>query len=204
MTEEVRQRCFEPFFTTKGERGTGLAWAIYRIVQRHGGSISIEVSWGKDGRRHSPPGVDARERRRVAGNAAPLRPCECCSLRTNRKSAKSRRNICEVMGTLSKLPRRLQGLSDFMAAIRRRCCGSRNAGDERRSNDRGIQGDLPRHAGGIGYGFADMPMDGITEAPAGFGYAQTNHTDGLTQGDCQVLAAAPKSGRPNQAAINGS
>ncbi len=48
MTEEIRQRCFEPFFTTKGERGTGLGLAIvYGIVQRHGGSISIESEEGK-------------------------------------------------------------------------------------------------------------------------------------------------------------
>ena len=48
MTEEIRQRCFEPFFTTKGERGTGLGLAIvYGIVQRHGGTISMESEEGK-------------------------------------------------------------------------------------------------------------------------------------------------------------
>ena len=48
MTEEVQQRCFEPFFTTKGERGTGLGLAIvYGIVQRHGGTISMDSKEGK-------------------------------------------------------------------------------------------------------------------------------------------------------------
>jgi PAS domain S-box-containing protein len=48
MTEEVRQRCFEPFFTTRGEHGTGLGLAIvYGIMQRHGGTISIESEEGK-------------------------------------------------------------------------------------------------------------------------------------------------------------
>ncbi len=48
MSEEIRQRCFEPFFTTKGERGTGLGLAIvYGIIQRHGGTITIESEESK-------------------------------------------------------------------------------------------------------------------------------------------------------------
>ena len=42
MTREQRQRIFEPFFTTK-TKGTGLGMAIaQRIVETHGGMISVE------------------------------------------------------------------------------------------------------------------------------------------------------------------
>jgi signal transduction histidine kinase len=45
---ELRERIFEPFFTTKGPRGgTGLGLAVCRtVVERHGGSIRLEVGEG--------------------------------------------------------------------------------------------------------------------------------------------------------------
>jgi signal transduction histidine kinase len=48
MSEQVRERCLEPFFTTKGKKGTGLGLAmVFGIVQRHGGSMSIESALGR-------------------------------------------------------------------------------------------------------------------------------------------------------------
>jgi CheY-like chemotaxis protein len=48
MTEEQAARCLEPFFSTKGDKGTGLGLAVvYGIIQRHGGTISIQSEVGK-------------------------------------------------------------------------------------------------------------------------------------------------------------
>lgn len=45
---EIQPKLFEPFFTTKGSRGTGLGLSItHTIVQRSGGSITVESEPGK-------------------------------------------------------------------------------------------------------------------------------------------------------------
>jgi PAS domain S-box-containing protein len=43
ISEDVHSHLFQPFFTTKGELGTGLGlWVSRGIINKHGGTISIE------------------------------------------------------------------------------------------------------------------------------------------------------------------
>ncbi len=48
MDEEVRKKMFTSFFSTKGSEGTGLGLlATQKIVQEHGGTITVDVGPGK-------------------------------------------------------------------------------------------------------------------------------------------------------------
>jgi histidine kinase len=47
MSEDERQRLFTKFYSTKGSKGTGLGLVVTRkVVEEHGGSISVESSLG--------------------------------------------------------------------------------------------------------------------------------------------------------------
>jgi len=47
IPSEKMKKIFSPFFTTK-DKGTGLGLAVsYRIIQDHGGDISVESKTGK-------------------------------------------------------------------------------------------------------------------------------------------------------------
>ena len=50
MSQNVLKQIFDPFFTTKRAKGgTGLGLAIaYRIIEEHGGNISVASNTGKD------------------------------------------------------------------------------------------------------------------------------------------------------------
>ena len=207
MTEEVRQRCFEPFFTTKGERGTGLGMAIvYGIVQRHGGSISIESEVGKGTIVVIRLPVLTPESGAVLpGGAAPLRPLRVLLVEDEPQ-------VCDIEAEylrgdghfVETAADGCQGLKRFRAGrfdvvVADRAMPEMN-GDQMTEAIKQIS---PRTPVVLVTGFADMPMDGIEgkRLPDLIMRKPITQT-ALRQAIARVLATVPKADQPNQAVIN--
>src|ERR1039458_5695757 len=207
MTEEVRQHCFEPFFTTKGERGTGLGLAIvYGIVQRHGGSISIESEVGRGTIVviHLPvltPEIGAV----LPGSAAPLRLLRVLLVEDEPQ-------VCDIEAEYLRGDGHFvetaidgcQGLKQFKAGhfdvvVADRAMPEVN-GDQMTEAIKQIS---PRTPVVLVTGFADMPMDGIEgkRLPDLIMRKPITQT-ALRQAIARVLAAVPKAEQAPQAIID--
>jgi PAS domain S-box-containing protein len=207
MTEEVRQRCFEPFFTTRGERGTGLGLAIvYGIVQRHGGSISIESELGKGTMVVIRFPVLTPENGAVLpGTAAPLRPLRVLLVEDEPQ-------VCDIEAEY------LRGDGHFVETAADGCQGLKRFHDGRFDivvADRAMpnmNGDQmteaikqisPATPVLLVTGFADMPIDGMEAKRRPDLILRKPITQtALRQAIARVLASAPKADQPNQAAID--
>jgi PAS domain S-box-containing protein len=207
MTEEVRQHCFEPFFTTKGERGTGLGMAIvYGIVQRHGGSISIESEVGKGTIVviHLPV-LTPESGAVLPGSAPPSGPLRMLLVEDEPQ-------VCDIEAEylrgdghfVETATDGCQGLKQFKAGhfdvvVADRAMPEMN-GDQMTEAIKQIS---PRTPVVLVTGFADMPMDGIEgkRLPDLIMRKPITQT-ALRQAIARVLAAVPKADQPNQAVVN--
>lgn len=205
MTEEIRQRCFEPFYTTKGERGTGLGLAIvYGIVQRHGGTISIESELGKGTLVVIRlPALIPESGAVLLGNGAPLRPLrvllvedepEVCNI-----EAEYLRGDGHFVETAANGRQGLKqfGAGHFDVVVADRAMPEMN-GDQMTEAIKQISPGTPVV---MVTGFADMPMDGVAgKHPPDLVMRKPITQTALRQAISRVLAA-PK---PEPAAINGT
>jgi PAS domain S-box-containing protein len=207
MSEEIRQRCFEPFFTTKGERGTGLGLAIvYGIVQRHGGTISIESEVGK--------GTHVVIRLPVltpeSGDALPVSAASARPLRV--LLVEDEPQVCDIEAEylrgdghfVETAADGCQGLKRFKAGhfdvvVADRAMPEMN-GDQMTEAIKQISPGTPVV---LVTGFADMPMDDVEAKRRPDLVLRKPITQmALRQAIARVLATAPKVDQPNQAMIS--
>jgi len=207
MTEEVRQRCFEPFFTTKGERGTGLGMAIiYGIVQRHGGSISIESERGKGTTvLIRLPALTPESGFVLTENTAPFRPLrvllvedepEVCDIEA--EYLRGDGHFVETAADGREGLRRF-GAGHFDVVVADRAMPGMN-GDQMTEAIKQISPGTPVI---LVTGFADMPMDGVGgKLLPDLVMRKPITQTALRQAIARVSVVAPVPDQPLQAAIN--